>query len=218
MAHNNTAMMAVSPFRKNKVVFQKSMAINDYYLANDRKPYPLGNVQGLGKLQAGMLTANVKWAPEWMMGLFAERSVDWWIMSEDLPDPNNRVTLDGDGTIRVSYTPNNLKAHDELVAIWTQHMRALGYPIVITQKMDITVAMHQCGTARFGTDPRTSVLDTTCKVWDVDNLYVVDASFLPSSTGFNPSLTIVAQALRTAEHILATLGEARAEPALAVGA
>lgn len=209
MAHNNTAMMAVSPFKKNRVVFQKSMAINDYYLANKERPYPLGNVQGLGKLQAGMLTANVKWAPEWMMGLFAERSVDWWIMSEDLPDPNNRVTLDSDGAIRVSYTPNNLKPHTELVAIWGRHMRALGYPIVITQKMDITVAMHQCGTARFGTDPATSVLDTTCKVWDVDNLYVVDASFLPSSTGFNPSLTIVAQALRTAEHILATLGESR---------
>ncbi len=202
MAHNNTAMMAVNPFRKNNVVFQKSLCINDYYLANEVKPYPLGNVQGLGKLQGGMLTANMKAVPEWLMSCFATRSVDWWIMSEDLPSPDNRVTVDGDGKIRVAYTPNNLKSHGELVQQWTKLMRSLGYPIIITQKMDITVAMHQCGTARFGTDPATSVLDPFCKAWDVDNLYVVDASFLPSSTAVNPSLTIVAQAVRTAEHIV----------------
>ncbi len=213
MAHNNTAMMAVSPFKKNRVKFQKSMAINDFYLANSEKPYPLGNIQGLGKLQSGMLTANLPWAPDWLMGAFAERSVDWWLMSEDLPDPNNRVTVDPDGRIRLSYTANNLKSHGELVKVWTRHMRALGYPIIITQRMDIKVSMHQCGTARFGTDPSTSVLDTNCKVWDIDNLYVVDASFLPSSTGFNPSLTIVAQALRTGEHLLGQMGEAPAAKA-----
>ncbi|PZF78086.1 dehydrogenase [Aestuariivirga litoralis] len=202
MAHNNTAMMAVNPFKKNHVVFQKSLCVNDYYLKNEVRPYPLGNVQGLGKLQGGMLTANMRWVPESLMSWFAERSVDWWIMSEDLPDPNNRVTVDGDGKIRVSYTPNNLKSHGELVSHWTSLMKSLGYPIVITQKMDITVAMHQCGTARFGSDPATSVLDSNCKAWDLDNLYVVDASFLPSSTAVNPSLTIVAQAVKTAEHLL----------------
>lgn len=202
MAHNNTAMMAVKPFVKNNVTFQKSLCINDFYLNNSVKPYPLGNVQGLGKLQGGMLTASLKIVPEWLMSWFAQRSVDWWIMSEDLPDPENRVTVDGDGKIRLSYTPNNLKSHGELVKHWTKVMRSLGYPIVITQKMDIKVAMHQCGTARFGSDPATSVLDPMCKVWDVDNLYVVDASFLPSSAAVNPSLTIVAQAVRTTEHLL----------------
>ncbi len=202
MAHNNTAMMAVNPLKKNHVVFQKSLCINDFYLKNAVRPYPLGNVQGLGKLQGGMLTANMRWVPERLMSWFAERSVDWWIMSEDLPSPDNRVSVDGDGKIRVSYTPNNLKAHGELVQHWTQLMKSLGYPIVITQKMDITVAMHQCGTARFGTDPATSVLDSNCKAWDLDNLYVVDASFLPSSTAVNPSLTIVAQAVRTTDHLL----------------
>ena len=202
MAHNNTAMMAVNPFRKNNVVFQKSLCINDFYLKNAVKPYPMGNVQGLGKLQGGMLTANMKAMPEWLMSWFATRSVDWWIMPEDLPDPDNRVSLDSDGKIRLSYVPNNLKSHGELVKHWTKLMRSMGYPIVITQKMDIKVAMHQCGTARFGTDPRTSVLDPHCRAWDVDNLYVVDASFLPSSTAVNPSLTIVAQAVRTAEHLV----------------
>lgn len=202
MAHNNTAMMAVNPFKKNNVVFQKSLCINDFYLANSVKPYPLGNIQGLGKLQGGMLTANMKGTPEWLMSLFAERSVDWWIMSEDLPDPENRVSIDSDGKIRLAYTANNLKSHGELVKHWTKLMRSMGYPIIITQKMDIKVAMHQCGTARFGKDPKTSVLDPMCKVWDVDNLYVVDASFLPSSTAVNPSLTIAAQAVRTAEHIV----------------
>ena len=202
MAHNNTAMMAVNPLRKNHVVFQKSLCINDFYLKNSVRPYPLGNVQGLGKLQGGMLTANMRWVPESLMSWFAERSVDWWIMSEDMPDANNRVTVDSDGKVRVSYTPNNLKSHGELVSHWTALMKSMGYPIVITQKMDITVAMHQCGTARFGDDPKTSVLDSNCKAWDLDNLYVVDASFLPSSTAVNPSLTIVAQAVRTAEHLL----------------
>lgn len=202
MAHNNTAMMAVNPFAKNRVVFQKSLCINDFYLKNSVKPYPLGNVQGLGKLQGGMLTANMRWMPESLMSWFAQRSVDWWIMSEDLASPDNRVTVDPDGKIRVSYVPNNLKSHGELVKHWTRLMRSMGYPIVITQKMDITVAMHQCGTARFGNDPKTSVLDPFCKAWDVENLYVVDASFLPSSTAVNPSLTIVAQAVRTAEHLL----------------
>ncbi|WP_246849210.1 GMC oxidoreductase [Rubellimicrobium arenae] len=202
MAHNNTAMMAINPLQKNRVTFQKSLCINDFYLANDVRPYPMGNVQGLGKLQAGMLTANVKWAPEWLMGTFADRSVDWWIMSEDLPDPENRVTVDPDGKIRLSYTANNLKAHNELVAHWGKIMKSLGYPLIITQKMDIKVSMHQCGTARFGKDPATSVLDPFCKAWDLDNLYVVDASFLPSSTAFNPSLTIVAQAVRTSEHLV----------------
>jgi hypothetical protein len=195
--------MAINPLRRNPTVFQKSLCINDFYLANAVRPYPMGNVQGLGKLQGGMLTANTRFVPEWLMDRFAERSVDWWIMSEDLPDPENRVSVDGDGTIRVSYTPNNLKSHGELVRHWSKLMRSIGYPIIITQKMDITVAMHQCGTARFGIDPATSVLDPYCKVWDIDNLYVVDASFLPSSTGFNPSLTVVAQAVRVAEHIVA---------------
>ncbi|WP_395017006.1 GMC family oxidoreductase [Dongia sp.] len=204
MAHNNTAMMAINPLRRNPVVFQKSLCVNDFYLANAARPYPMGNVQGLGKLQGGMLTANKRFLPEWLMNRFAERSVDWWIMSEDLPDPENRVSVDSDGTIRVAYTPNNLKSHNELVRHWTRLMRAIGYPIVITQKMDISVAMHQCGTARFGTDPATSVLDPYCRVWDIDNLFVVDASFLPSSTAFNPSLTVVAQAVRVAEHIAAT--------------
>jgi choline dehydrogenase-like flavoprotein len=213
MAHNNTAMMAVNPFRKNRVVFQKSLCINDFYLKNDVKPYPLGNVQGLGKLQGGMLTANMRWVPESLMSWFAERSVDWWIMSEDLPDPDNRITLDGDGKIRVSYTPNNLKAHGELVSHWTGLMKKLGYPIVITQKMDITVAMHQCGTARFGDDPAASVLDSNCKAWDLDNLYVVDASFLPSSTAVNPSLTIVAQAVRTSDHLLRDVFRTTGQPA-----
>lgn len=212
MAHNNTALMAISPFKKNRVIFQKSMAINDYYLANAEKPYPLGNIQGLGKLQGGMLTAGAAWTPEWLMSIFADRSVDWWLMSEDLPDPENRVTVDTDGRIRLSYTANNLKSHNELVKVWSRHMRALGYPLIITNKMDIKVSMHQCGTARFGTAPETSVLDTHCRVWDVDNLYVVDASFLPSSTAVNPSLTIVAQAQRTAEHILAQWGEPAVTP------
>ena len=206
MAHNNTMMMAIKPWKRNRVSFQKTLSVNDYYFGDGDYPYPMGNVQGLGKLQGTMLSANVPYLPDWLMSAFADRSVDWWIMSEDLPDPDNRVVLRDDGGIRINYTENCMNAHRRLVRTWRRHMMAIGYPITIAKKMDISISLHQCGTARFGDDSTTSVLDANCKAWDLDNLFVVDASFLPSSTAFNPSLTIVAQALRASETIATELG------------
>jgi choline dehydrogenase-like flavoprotein len=201
MVHNNTALMAVHPLRRNRTVFQKTIAVNDFYLKGAGWPYPMGNIQLLGKLQAGMLTANQPLVPRPMLRASADRSVDWWVMSEDLPDPENRVTLGPDGAIRVRWKPNNLAAHVRLVRAATEMMRAAGYPIVLTQRMGIETNSHQCGTLRFGTDPATSVLDPNCKAHDVENLYVVDSSFFPSSSATNPALTIIAQALRVADHL-----------------
>jgi choline dehydrogenase-like flavoprotein len=140
----------------------------------------------------------------------ANRSIDWWVMSEDLPDPDNRVTLAPDGTIRVQWKPNNLVAHTELVQAARQMLRRAGYPLVLTQRMGIETNSHQCGTLRFGHDPATSVLDPCCRAHDVENLYVVDASFFPSSAATNPALTIAAQALRVADHLRAVAGPAGA--------
>lgn len=201
MVHNNTAIMAVHPLRHNPTVFQKTLAVNDFYLRGPDRPYPLGNLQLLGKLQAGMLTADQPRVPRRVLGAVANRSVDWWAMSEDLPDPNNRVTLAPNGAVRVHWKPNNLTAHDRLIAAARAMLRAAGYPIVLTRRMGIETNSHQCGTLRFGNDPAASVLDPFCRAHEVENLYVVDSSFFPSSAATNPALTIAAQALRVAEHL-----------------
>src|SRR4051794_16271591 len=190
MVHNNTAVMAVHPTRRNPTVFQKTLGVNDLYLRGPDRPYPLGNLQLLGKLQAGMLTADRPLVPRPVLRAMANRSVDWWVMSEDLPDPDNRVTLAPDGTIRVHWKPNNLVAHEEIVQTARQMLRRAGYPLVLTQRLGIETNSHQCGTLRFGHDPATSVLDPCCRAHDIQNLYVVDASFFPSSTATNPALTI----------------------------
>jgi choline dehydrogenase-like flavoprotein len=202
MVHNNTALMAVSPFRVNPTTFQKTMAVNDYYFCGEEgHRFPLGNLQLLGKLQAGMLTANQRWVPKPILGAMARRSVDWWVMSEDLPDPQNRVTLGTGGRIEVRFRPNNLRAHDRLIGAANRMLKKAGYPVVLVQRMGIETNSHQCGTIRFGTDPAKSVLDPFCRSHDVPNLFVVDSSFFPCSAAVNPALTIAAQALRVADHL-----------------
>jgi choline dehydrogenase-like flavoprotein len=130
--------------------------------------------------------------------------VDWLAMSEDLPREDNRVTIAGDGRIRLLYRPNNLAAHQMLVKETTRMLHRLGFWKVMTHSHKSKNTTHQCGTLCFGTDPRTSVLDPFCRAHDVSNLFVVDASFFPSSAAVNPGLTIVAQALRVADHMMAT--------------
>ena len=202
MVHNNTALMAIDPRRRNPTVFQKTLAVNDFYFRGPDYPYPMGNLQMLGKLQAGMLTAEKPLVPHPILQSMADHSVDWWVMSEDLPDPDNRVTLSSDGAIRIHWTPNNRVSHEKLIEAASRMMRAAGYPLVLVQRMGIETNSHQCGTLRFGLDPATSVLDPYCKTYDIENLYVVDSSFFPSSAAMNPALTIAAQALRVADHIL----------------
>jgi len=203
MVHNNTALMAVSPLRINPTVFQKTMAVNDFYFNGPDFAYPMGNIQLLGKLQAGMLTAAQPLVPRPILQAMADRSVDWWVMSEDLPDPENRVTVGTDGKVRVRWQPNNLVAHNKLIAAAKHMMQQAGFPVVLIQRMGIDTNSHQCGTLRFGVDPATSVLDPYGRTHDVENLYVVDSSFFPSSAAMNPALTIAAQALRVADHLAA---------------
>ncbi len=205
MVHNNTALMAVKPWARNPTVFQKTLAINDFYLADSGRAngfhYPMGNIQMLGKLQAAMLATAKPQVPQAILALLAERSVDWWVMSEDLPDPENRITLRSDGGIQVQRQANNMVAHHKLVEAAEQMMQQAGYPLVFIQPMGIETNSHQCGTLRFGHDPANSVLDPYCRTHDIENLYVMDASFFPSSSAMNPALTIAAQALRVAEQM-----------------
>ncbi len=199
MQHQYSAIMAVNPFRRTDLVYQKTVGINDFYLPSADRPYPLGNIQTLGKLQAGMLTADKPWVPRPLMQFIAERSTDWWTTTEDLPDPDNRITVTEDGEIRLAYRPNNRQAQRELTAIAKRALRRAGFPLLLVKTMPLGTTSAQCGTARAGTDPRSSVVDPLCRTHDVGNLYVVDASFFPSSGALNPGLTIAAQSLRVAD-------------------
>ncbi len=201
MVHNQSALMGLSP-RPNTTRFQKTLAINDWYFGDAAFRWPMGQMQMLGKLQGGMLTANVPYLPRFMGDRLARHGMDWIALSEDLPDRDNRVTLDG-GRIRLSVTPNNMAGHHQLVKRMKRALRRAGYPVVITKSLAAHATAHQCGTVRMGSDPATSALDPFCRSWDHRNLFVVDASFMPSSAAVNPALTIAAQALRAADHMLA---------------
>ena len=125
-------------------------------------------------------------------------------MSEDLPDPDNRVTVTEGGKIQLHYRPNNLRAHRRLVKETRRILRRLGFPLVVAHSHGARNTTHQCGTLVFGRDPKSSVLDPFCRTHDVSNLFVVVGSFFPSSAAVNPGLTIIAQALRVADHMKAS--------------
>jgi choline dehydrogenase-like flavoprotein len=201
MAHLATMMQGFHPFRKNPTVFQKTVAINDFYLRGPRTPYPLGSIQSQGRTHGVMAQTVVPSIPVWAYDAWVARGVDWLAMSEDLPRPENRVTIAPDGRIRLEYHANNVGAHRELVAEVIRMLRKLGFWKVMTHSHKAQNTTHQCGTLVFGRESRTSVLDPFCRTHDVENLFVVDASFFPSSAAVNPGLTIAAQALRVADHI-----------------
>jgi len=200
MAHNNTALMSVG-WELNPTNFQKTICINDFYFGDGEFKYPMGNIQGLGKLQTGMLTAKQRFLPGFVGDRMARRSVDWWIMSEDLPDPENRVIVDGE-RIRLHYTANNMAGHKRLAKRMVELMKKIGFGLNLVKEMGGLSVSHQCGTVRFGRDPEMAALDEYCRAFDHENLFVVDASFFPSSAAVNPALTIAAQAIRVADHIV----------------
>jgi choline dehydrogenase-like flavoprotein len=203
MAHQATMMEGFHPFRKNTTVFQKTVAINDFYFNGPGSRYPLGQIQSQGRTHGVMAQAAYPWIPEWAYATWVARGVDWLVMSEDLPHPDNRVTVEN-GRIRLTYRRNNTAAHRMLVKEMSRILRRLGFWAVVTHSHGSRNTTHQCGTVVFGDDPETSVLDTYCRSHEVENLFVVDASFFPSSAAVNPALTIAAQALRVAEHMAAT--------------
>jgi choline dehydrogenase-like flavoprotein len=205
MAHLATMMQGFHPLRRNDTVFQKTVAINDFYLRGPDSPWPLGQIQSQGRTHGVMAQTVVPWIPVWAYDAWVARGVDWLVMSEDLPRDENRVTVDAKGRIQLHYRPNNVAAHARLVLEMRRILRRLGFWKVMAHSHRTRNTTHQCGTMVFGTDPRTSVLDPWCRAHDVENLFVVDASFFPSSAAVNPGLTIIAQALRVADHIQAEL-------------
>jgi len=221
MRHNNLALMAVSK-EPNHTSFQKTLALNDWYHHSDDWEFPLGGIQMLGKSDSEQIRAN---APHWAGAIspskpfaeIAEHGVDFWLCGEDLPAPDNRVTLDKDDSIHLALDErNNIEGLKRLRSKLQGMLSELGleehlhhHSLYMHKGMPIGATAHQAGTVRFGNDPKTSALDANCKAHDIDNLYVVDTSFFPSIGAVNPSLTAIANALRVGDHLLERLGAAR---------
>lgn len=212
MAHHNSALIALSK-APNPTKFQKTMGLNDFYFGGDDWAYPLGHIQMLGKSHAAMLRADApSITPELVLEKMAAHALDFWLTSEDLPDPENRVTLEADGTIRLRYRENNLEGHRRLLARLKSMLNEIGCEdrlipssIYLGKKIPLAGTAHQNGTVRFGLDPAVSALDVNCRAHEVANLYVVDGSFFVSSSAINPALTIAANALRVGDHLLEQL-------------
>jgi choline dehydrogenase-like flavoprotein len=198
----------------NTTKFQKTLGLNDYYWGADDFEFPLGHIQMLGKSDKNMLRAGAPWfAPGLALDYMARHAIDFWLTTEDIPHPDNRVTVDGQGRIHLSKTYYNTEPHRRLLGKLKQllgplgcHETAIPRWSVLDQQIPVAGIAHNCGTVRFGDDPATSALDVDCKAWDVDNLYVVDTSFFPSSSAVNPALTAMANALRVGDHLLDRLG------------
>jgi choline dehydrogenase-like flavoprotein len=216
MFHNSQAVLAVS-LEPNPTIFQKTIALNDFYFGMDGFEYPMGNIQMIGKslgpMYRGEKPIETALLPMGLLDNLARHAVDFWLTTEDLPDPENRVTVNRAGDLTLSYTPNNQVARQKLYDKLKSMLGQLGMhphhliPRDIYMKTEIPLAgcAHQVGTCRFGADPKTSVLDVNCKAHELNNLYVVDTSFFVSIGAVNPSLTAIANSIRVSEHLLQRL-------------
>lgn len=203
MNHNASAVIAMAPDFHNDSVYQKTFGFNDYYLSDGESGPPLGNVQLLGRVSGAILKANMPVLPHIAAEMLSRRAIDFYAMSEDLPKPESRVRLDGERIV-LEWQRSNWQAHLDLVRKVKQALKKAGFPLVVSRAFDKRTPSHQCGTVRIGDDPESAPLDIWCRAFDHPNLFVVDASFLPTSAAVNPALTIAAQALRVADHIAAT--------------
>jgi len=216
MRHNQSILMALMR-QPNDTVFQKTLAVSDYYFGADDWSYPLGLIQMCAtshgaQIRGEILPAWLDWVPKIPFEAMARHSMDFWLSSEDLPHPDNRIFYDGERVV-LDITEGNMEAHHRLrKKLQTMLSRADAHPVLLERNLylgkniPIGGTAHQAGTARFGTDPAASVLDLDCKAHELDNLYVTDASFFPSIGAVNPTLTIVANALRVADIIKQRLG------------
>ena len=235
MKHVLGSLVAVTTLKPNPSRFQKTMAINDFYWGEPGYEFPMGNIQLMGKtVIEGLRGYEAKYAPLTIEEV-AKNSIDWWLTTEDLPDAKNQVRVAGTDRIVIDYTENNSEPFARLNARWREILQAVDQDMVAADvsrlklggsqsgltsaatgiktgyfetKMPMHSLGHQVGTCKFGEDPKTSVLDLNCRAHDVDNLHVVDGSFFVSSGAVNPTLTIVANALRVGDHLLERLGAA----------
>jgi choline dehydrogenase-like flavoprotein len=207
MKHLSAAMLGIST-KANPTKFQKTLAVNDYYFGTTDYSFPMGHVQLLGKSDKDQISPDAPFfTPGKMLSEMASHSIDWWFTGEDLPNADNRVTVNN-GQIHLEYRENNTEGFHRLMNTWKNILGELDsghtlvpHAIYLSKDIPLAGVAHQTGTVRFGNDPSTSVLNTECKTHDVENLYVVDGSFFPSIGAVNPSLTIMANALRVGDYL-----------------
>jgi choline dehydrogenase-like flavoprotein len=212
MFHASQAVLAVSR-EENPTVFQKTLGLNDFYLGSDEHDYPLGNIQMVGKSQAEMYRGEkpgeTSLAPEWTLERVAKHAIDFWLSTEDLPRPENRVTVDRDGNLTLAYAPTNDVPKEQLLGklesilgkLDMNHGHLLKRFAYMKNEIPVAGCAHQAGTCRFGADPSSSVVDVDCRAHELDNLYVADTSIFPSIGAVNPALTAMANALRVGDRI-----------------
>jgi choline dehydrogenase-like flavoprotein len=217
MFHESIAVLALS-LEENPTVYQKTLGLNDFYFASEEFDYPLGNIQMVGKSSAEMYRGEkpiqTKLAPQFSLDDVAKHAIDFWLSTEDLPVPENRVTLAADGSVTLAYRPTNDVPKNELYKklrsmlghLGMRHEHLLHRNAYLKNDIPVAGCAHQAGTCRFGSDPGSSVLDRDCKAHELDNLYVVDTSCFPSIGAVNPALTAMANAIRVGDHLLARLG------------
>jgi choline dehydrogenase-like flavoprotein len=221
MFHTLTAMVSLtlSPLDSD---FPKTLAVNDFYSRDPRGGFdwPMGHIQMLEYMSGQTLEGQISnylppaFAPGFLFEAVAERLLSFLVISEDLPEPDNRVRLDDQGRIFVDYTHNNLEGHERLVGAlqhaldgFVSHSHPISqHRLEFASLLPLYGTAHQAGTARMGADPASSVVDPWCKAHQLDNLYVVDTSFFVTSAAVNPTLTVVANAMRVGDHLKARLG------------
>ncbi len=217
MFHNSAAVLALSK-DENPTIFQKTLGLNDFYFAGDGHDYPLGNIQMVGKSQAPMFhgekPGETKLAPHWSLERIAKHAIDFWLSTEDLPRPENRVSVDRDGKLTLAYTATNdtpkqelyKQLHSMLAKLHMEPGHLFHRFAYMKNEIPVAGVAHQAGTCRMGADPGTSVLNADCRAHELDNLYVVDTSVFPSIGAVNPALTAMANSLRVGDHVLERLG------------
>jgi choline dehydrogenase-like flavoprotein len=217
MFHNSQAVLALSR-EENPTIYQKTLGLNDFYFGSDDFDHPMGNIQMVGKSQAPMFKGEkpleTLLAPRWTLERIARHAIDFWLSTEDLPRPENRVWLDGPGNLHLEYTPNNQVPKEKLYAKLKSLLGQLNMNpdhlihrfAYMKNEIPVAGVAHQAGTCRFGNDRDTSVLDRNCKAHELDNLYVADTSFFPSIGAVNPGLTAMANSLRVGDHLLERMG------------
>jgi choline dehydrogenase-like flavoprotein len=211
MYHQADAILAIGK-NPNPTKYMKTFSVNDFYFGNKEYPFPMGNIQPVGSFHSEMMKDDAPpLTPKFILELMTTHAVPWWLTTEDLPDPNNRVKI-VNGKVQLNYTPNNLESFNRLRDVWIDVLKRAGHAehwfglhAYFKKRIPLEGVGHQNGTCRFGADPKQSVLDVNCRAHDVDNLYVVDGSFFASSGAVNPSLTIIANALRVGDHLIERL-------------
>jgi choline dehydrogenase-like flavoprotein len=225
MFHNSLAVLALSR-EENPTIFQKTLGLNDFYFAGNGHDYPLGNIQMVGKSQAPMFRGErpgeTRLAPQWTLEKVAKHAIDFWLSTEDLPLPENRVTVDKDGKLTLAYrstndTPKNdlqEQLHSMLGELHMEPDHLFHRFAYMKNEIPVAGVAHQAGTCRMGGDAETSVVNRDCRAHELDNLYIVDTSVFPSIGAVNPALTAMANSLRVGDHLLERMG-AKTEAATA---